>query len=95
MTHSVAKALGSTLLLLIARSNVGYSGRGLWSMALGPIQWAVGRECGKGLDRQGYFFGKAYVGVTGRGRNLDIGCRAEISRKKTVLRTKILQNLIV
>jgi hypothetical protein len=41
------------------------------------------------------FVGKAYVGVKGRGRSLDIGCRAEISRKKTVLKTKILQNLIV
>jgi hypothetical protein len=36
------------------------------------------------------FVGKAYVHVTGRGRSLDIGCRTEISRKKTVLRTKIL-----
>ena len=33
--------------------------------------------------------------VTGRGRSLDIGCRAEISRKKAVLRTKILQIVIV
>jgi len=41
------------------------------------------------------FVGKAYVGVKGRGRSLDIGCRLEISRKKTVLKTKILQNLIV
>jgi hypothetical protein len=41
------------------------------------------------------FVVKAYVGVTGRGRSIDIGCRAEISRKKTVLRTKILQTLIV
>jgi hypothetical protein len=41
------------------------------------------------------FVGKAYVGVTGSGRSLDIGCRTEISRKKTVLRTKILQNLIL
>jgi hypothetical protein len=38
---------------------------------------------------------KAYVGVTGRGRSLDIGCRTEISREKTVLRTKILQTLTV
>jgi hypothetical protein len=38
---------------------------------------------------------KAYVGVTGRGISLDIGCRTEISRKKTVLRTKILQTLTV
>ena len=29
------------------------------------------------------FVAKAYVGVTGRGRSLDIGCRTEISRKKT------------
>jgi len=41
------------------------------------------------------FVGKAYVGVTGSGRSLDIGCRTEISRKKTVLRTKILQNLML
>jgi hypothetical protein len=54
MPHSVARSLGSTLLLLIARSNVWFSGRGFWSMALGSIQWAVGRECGKGLDGQEY-----------------------------------------
>jgi hypothetical protein len=41
------------------------------------------------------FVGKACVGVTGSGRSLDVGCRAEISRKKTVLRTKILRNLIL
>jgi hypothetical protein len=35
------------------------------------------------------------MGVTGRGRSLDIGCRTEISRKKTVLRTNILQTVIV
>ena len=39
--------------------------------------------------------GKAYVGVTGSGRSVDVGCRAEISRKKTVFRTKILQNMIL
>jgi len=50
MPHSVARGLGSTLLLLIAMSNVGFTGRGFWSMALGSIQWAVGRECGKGFD---------------------------------------------
>jgi len=43
--HSVARALGSMLLLLI----VGFTGRGFWSMALGSIHWAVGRVCGKGL----------------------------------------------
>jgi len=49
MHHSLARSLGSTLLLLIAGSNVGFTGRGFWSMALGSIHWAVGRECGKGL----------------------------------------------
>ena len=51
MPHSVAMALGSTLLLLIAGSNVGFTDRGFWSMALCSIQWAIGRECCKGLDR--------------------------------------------
>jgi len=51
MTQSVARAVGSTLLLLIARFNVGFTGRGFWSMALGSMQWAVDRECGKGLAR--------------------------------------------
>jgi hypothetical protein len=46
----VARVLGSTLLILTAGSNVGFTGIGFWSMALGSIQWAVGRECGKGLD---------------------------------------------
>jgi hypothetical protein len=41
------------------------------------------------------FVGKAYVDITVRGRSLDIGCRTEISRKKIVLRTKILQTLVV
>jgi len=41
------------------------------------------------------FVGKDYVDVTGRSRSLDIGCRTEISRKKTVSRTKILQTLLV
>jgi hypothetical protein len=45
MRHSMARALGLTLLLLIAGSNVGF-----WSVALGSIQWAVGKVCGKGLD---------------------------------------------
>jgi hypothetical protein len=36
------------------------------------------------------FVGKVYVGVTGRVRSLGIGCKTEISRKKTVLRTKIV-----
>ena len=55
MPHSVARVLGLTLLLLIAGSNVGFTGIGFWSVALGSIQWAVGRVCGKGLDGQGYF----------------------------------------
>jgi hypothetical protein len=46
MPHSVARALGSTLLLLVA----GFTGRGFCSMALGLIHWAVGRVCGKGLE---------------------------------------------
>jgi len=50
MHLSLATALGSTLLLLIAGSNVVFTGRGFWSMALGSIQWAVGRVCGNGLD---------------------------------------------
>jgi len=50
----VARALGSTVLLLVAGSNVGFTGRGFWSMSLDSIHWAVGRECGKGLDGQGY-----------------------------------------
>jgi hypothetical protein len=50
MPHSVARALGLTLLLLIAGSNVGFTGIGFWNVALGSIQWAVGRVCGKGLD---------------------------------------------
>jgi len=50
MSHSVARALGLTLLLLIAGSNVGFTGIGFWSVALGSIQWDVGRVCGKGLD---------------------------------------------
>jgi hypothetical protein len=41
------------------------------------------------------FVVKVYVGVTGSGRSVDIGCRTEISRKKTVLRTKVLQNMIL
>jgi hypothetical protein len=50
MPSAVARSLGSTLLLLIAGSNVGFTDRGFWSMALGSIQWAVDRECGRGLD---------------------------------------------
>ena len=50
MPHSVARALGPTLLLLVEGSNVGFTGRGFWSMALGLIDWAVGRVCGKGLE---------------------------------------------
>ena len=46
----MARALSSTLLKFIAGFNVGFSGRGFWSMALGFMLWAVGRECGKGLD---------------------------------------------
>jgi len=49
MHHSLARALGSTLLILIAGSNVGFTGRGFWDVAKGSIQWAVGRECSKGL----------------------------------------------
>jgi hypothetical protein len=45
MPHSVARALGSTLLPLFAGSVVGFTGRGFWTMALGSIQWAVGRVC--------------------------------------------------
>jgi len=53
MPHSVARALGSTVLLLVVGSNVGFTGRGFGSMSLGSIHWAVGSVCGKGLDRQG------------------------------------------
>jgi len=42
MPHSVARALCSTLLIFIAGSNVGFTGRGFWSMALD-------RKCAKGL----------------------------------------------
>lgn len=49
MRHSLARALGSTLWLLIAGSNVGFTGRGFWSVALRSVHWAVGRECGKDL----------------------------------------------
>jgi len=49
MHHSLARALGSTLLILIAGSNVGFTGRGFWDVAIGSIQWAVRRECSKGL----------------------------------------------
>jgi hypothetical protein len=35
MHHSVTRALGSTLLILITGSNVGFTGRGFWDMAIG------------------------------------------------------------
>ena len=47
MPHSVARALCSTLLIFIAGSNIGFTGRGFWSMALG-------RKCAKGLGGRGY-----------------------------------------
>jgi hypothetical protein len=50
MHYSLARSLGSTLLILIAGSNVGFTGRGFWDIAVGSIQCAVGRERGKGLD---------------------------------------------
>jgi len=95
MSSSVARSLDSTLLLLTAGSNVGFTGRGFWSMALGSIQWAVGRVCGKGLDGQENFLERLMWMLQAEEEVLDVGCRTEISRKKTVLRTKILQTLIV
>ena len=89
MHHSLARALGSTLLILI----VGFTGRRFWDMAIGSIQWAVGRECGKGLDGQGYLL-EMWM-LPAEEEVPDIGCRTEMSRKTTVLRTKILQTLIV
>jgi len=50
MHHSVAGAWGSTLLILIAGSNVGYIGKGFWDMAVGCMVWAVGIVCSKTLD---------------------------------------------
>jgi len=82
MPHSVARALGSTLLLLFAGSIVGFNGRGFWTMALGSIQWAVGRECAKGLDGQGYLLERLVWVLQAEEEVLDNGCRTEISRKK-------------
>jgi hypothetical protein len=95
MHHSLARALGSTLLILIAGSNVGFTGRGFWDMAMGSIRWAVGREYGKGLDGQGYLLERLMWVLQAEEEVLDIGCRTEISRKTTVLRMKTLQTLIV
>jgi len=95
MHHSLARALGSTLLILIAGSIVGFTGRRFWDMAIGSIQWAVGRECGKGLDGQGYLLEMFMWMLQAEEEVPDIGCRTEMSRKTTVLRTKILQTLIV
>jgi hypothetical protein len=64
-------------------------------MALGSIQWAVGRVCGKSLHGRGYLFERLVWVLQAEEEVLDIGCRTEISRKKTVLRIKILQTLIV
>jgi len=50
MHHSLARALDSTLLILIAGSSVGFTGRGFWDMAVGCILWAVGIVCSKALD---------------------------------------------
>jgi hypothetical protein len=95
MPYFVARALGSTLLLLVAESNVEFTGKGFWSMALGSIQWAVGRVCGKGLDGPGYLLERLMWVLHAEEEVLDIGCRTENSRKKTVLKTKILHTLIV
>ena len=90
MHHSLARALASTLLIIIAGSNVGFTGRGFWDVAVGSIQWAVGRVCGKGLDGQGYLLERLMWVLQAEEEVLDIGCRSEISRKTTVLRTEIL-----
>jgi len=95
MPHSLARALGSTLLLLIAGSNVGFTGGGFWCMALVCLQWAVGRECGKCLDGQGYLLERLMWVLQAEEIVLDVGCRIVMSRKKTVLRTKLLETLIV
>jgi len=90
MHHSLAGAPGSTLLILIAGSNVRFTGRGFWDMAVGFIKWPVGREYGKGLDGQGYLLERLMWVLQAEEEVLDIGCRTEISRKTTVLRTEIL-----
>jgi hypothetical protein len=51
--------------------------------------------CGKGLDGQGNLLERLMWVLQTEEEVVDIGCRMEISRKKTVLRTKILQTLIV
>jgi hypothetical protein len=50
MHPSLVRALGSTLLILIAGSNVGFTGIGFWDMAVGCILWAVGIVYSKVLD---------------------------------------------
>jgi hypothetical protein len=90
MHDSLARVLGSTLLILIAGSNIGFTGWGFWDMVVGSIQWAVGRRCGKGLDGQGYLLERLMWVLHAEEEVLDIGCRSEISRKKPVLSTEIL-----
>jgi hypothetical protein len=50
MHNFLAMAVGSTLLILIAGSNVGFTGRGFWSMAVGCVLGGVGIVCIKALD---------------------------------------------
>jgi hypothetical protein len=49
MHHSLAMALGSTLLILTAGSNVGFTGRGFWDVTVGSMLRAVGIVCSKAL----------------------------------------------
>jgi hypothetical protein len=91
----VARALGSTVVLLVAGSHVGFTGRGFWSVALGSIQWAVGRVCVVRVLMVKDICWKGICGCYSHRKNPRYWIQDGILKKKTVLRTKILQTLIV
>jgi hypothetical protein len=75
--------MGSTLFLIIEGCHVGFTGRGFWRMVLVSLQWTVGRMCGKDLDGRGFLLESLMWVLQAEEEILDIGCRTEISRKKT------------
>ena len=53
MHHSLAWAQSSALLILVAGSNVGFTGRGFCDVAVSCMLWAVGIVCSKALIDEG------------------------------------------
>jgi hypothetical protein len=85
---SMARALGTTLIIFDAWANVGVSGRVFWVLVFFCTPWVVDMVCSKALDWQVTFVWKFCMGVVGR-RNSWIWVQGNILRMKLFVNANV------